>query len=152
MRLLICFDGSANAQRAIEVAGRLFPRAEAEVANAWQPPLPLAAMKGGVAFSVEREVEADLEQQAQAQSQATAERGAELARAAGLEARPLEVQAAGALWSAILDAADERDADVIVAGSRGWGEFRALLLGSTSAGLVHHSERPVLVVRMGGQR
>ena len=149
MRLFICFDGSANAERAITRAGQLFPDADATVAHAWQPPLPIAAMKGGIAFEVAREVEDDLDNQALDHARSVTQRGGETAKAAGLDAHPLEIRAAGALWSALLDAADEYDADVIVAGTRGWGEIRALLLGSTSSGLVHHSRRPVLVVPEG---
>ena len=146
MRLVLAFDGSAHAEHAIQRAGALFPGAAAHVAHAWQPPLPIGAMKGGVAFAVAREVEEDLAAQAEAHAESVAGRGAELARGAGLDAEPLAVPAAGALWSALLDASDDLDADAIVAGSRGWGEVRSLVLGSTSSGLVHHSERPVLIV------
>ena len=146
MRIFICFDGSPHSEQAVEQAGALFAGAEALVAHAWQPPLPIASMKGGAAFQVAHEVEADLAAQANAHALETAEAGARRATVAGLRARPLEVRAAGAVWSALLDAADEHDADVLVAGSRGWGEVRSLLLGSTSSGLVHHARRPILVV------
>jgi nucleotide-binding universal stress UspA family protein len=43
--------------------------------------------------------------------------------------------------------AETRDAMVVVAGSQGHGRVAAVLLGSVSAGLVHHAERPVLVIR-----
>ena len=144
--LLICTDGSPGSDRAVEAAGRFFPGATALVAHAWQPPLPIAAMRGGVAFQVAEEVQSDLEEQARGNAEAVAERSAGLAREAGLDARPLVIEATGAVWSELLSAADEHDADLIVAGSKGWGEIRSLLLGSTSAGLVHHSARPVLVV------
>lgn len=38
-------------------------------------------------------------------------------------------------------------AQLVVVGSRGWGGFRELLLGSTGQALIHHSECPVMVVR-----
>lgn len=40
-------------------------------------------------------------------------------------------------------------ADLIVAGSRGLGPVRRLVLGSVSDGLVHHAERPILIARGG---
>jgi len=46
----------------------------------------------------------------------------------------------------LLAAADDHDADVIVVGSRGFGGFPTLLLGSTSTQLAQHSHRPVLIV------
>jgi len=43
--------------------------------------------------------------------------------------------------------ASERDAQLIVVGSHGWGTARRLLSGSVSTGLVHSAPCPVLVVR-----
>jgi nucleotide-binding universal stress UspA family protein len=65
-------------------------------------------------------------------------------RKAGVEyvARLAEGPAAGG----ILATADEIDPDLIVLGSRGVGGFPNLLLGSTSAQVVEHSSRPVVVV------
>jgi nucleotide-binding universal stress UspA family protein len=48
--------------------------------------------------------------------------------------------------TALLGAADEYGADVIVVGSRGTGGFPGLQLGSTSHQLVQHSVKPVVVV------
>jgi nucleotide-binding universal stress UspA family protein len=47
------------------------------------------------------------------------------------------------VWRAILDLAAEHDARAIVVGSRGQGGVTDVLLGS----VVHHADRPVLVVR-----
>jgi nucleotide-binding universal stress UspA family protein len=43
--------------------------------------------------------------------------------------------------------ARERDAQLIVVGSHGWGAARRLFSGSVSTGLVHSAPCPVLVVR-----
>ena len=43
--------------------------------------------------------------------------------------------------------AGERDAQLIVVGSHGWGATRRFLSGSVSTGLVHSAPCPVLVVR-----
>ena len=53
------------------------------------------------------------------------------------EGRPVE---------ALLDAAKENDAKMIVVGSHGEGAMSAAFLGSTALKLLHHSEIPVLVV------
>jgi nucleotide-binding universal stress UspA family protein len=46
----------------------------------------------------------------------------------------------------LLDVAEEIDADVLVVGSRGFGGFPQMLLGSTSTQLAQHSRRPVVIV------
>ena len=43
--------------------------------------------------------------------------------------------------------ADERDAAAVVVGTRGLGRVKSAMLGSTSRGLMHHTRRPVVVVR-----
>jgi len=47
----------------------------------------------------------------------------------------------------IVDAAKELGADMIVIGSRGWGEIRSVLLGSVSERVLHLARCPVLIVR-----
>lgn len=46
---------------------------------------------------------------------------------------------------AILDIADEVDADLIVVGSRGLGVTKRFFLGSVSTRLAHHAHRSVLI-------
>jgi nucleotide-binding universal stress UspA family protein len=47
----------------------------------------------------------------------------------------------------IIAEADNRDAGVIVMGSRGRGDLAGLLVGSTAHKVIHLARRPVLVVR-----
>ena len=47
----------------------------------------------------------------------------------------------------ILEATETKDADLIVVGSRGLGQYAELLLGSVSRKVLHLSKRPVMVVK-----
>jgi nucleotide-binding universal stress UspA family protein len=48
-------------------------------------------------------------------------------------------------WESLLELAEAEDADAIVVGTRGRTGVGSLI-GSVSDGLVHHSDRPVVVV------
>jgi len=54
--------------------------------------------------------------------------------------------AQGATVETILKEASKLDIDIIVVGSHGRGAMHQLLVGSVSEGVIHGSERPVLVV------
>jgi nucleotide-binding universal stress UspA family protein len=73
--------------------------------------------------------------------------GVALAEAAGLMAEPAVVTTVGPLWGALVDAAETRGATAIAVGSRGLSGVKSVLLGSVSDSIVHHTVRPVLVVR-----
>lgn len=72
------------------------------------------------------------------------------ARDAGLE--PTCGLQRGVPAEEICHAADEIDADLIVVGAHGWGPMKRLVLGSVSAGVMHHAKCPVLVVRADATR
>jgi nucleotide-binding universal stress UspA family protein len=71
----------------------------------------------------------------------------ELAAGEGAEVEAVIVERAPA--EALVELAAERDARVIVIGTRGESPIRGALLGSTAHKLLHLSDRPVLVVPAG---
>ena len=143
--LLLCYDGSDNARRAVELAGEQFPGRRSLLLNLWESWTGRAPGLAGVVPPV-RGMELELDEIAAEQSQETTQAGVELAAAAGLAAEPLtEKVADGPVWKAVLDTADQHGAAAIVMGSRGLtGISKAL--GSVSHGVVHHSRLPVLIV------
>jgi nucleotide-binding universal stress UspA family protein len=144
--MILCYDGSEDARHAIRRAGGLFAGRRALVVTVWQP----TAAPGALGFAGETAGMVDLFELDRAAAEAgdrVAEEGARLARDAGLRAEPVAVQAAGPVWKTIVDLADRDDAATIVMGSRGRAGLRAMLLGSVSSSVVHHADRPTLVVR-----
>jgi len=137
--ILVSYDGSADAQAAINRAAQLMPVAEATVLMVWEPFLEMLARGGYV--DCEKIDEANRE----AASIIAAE-GAERATAAGLVAQPRSDRLHGNVADTILDAAAETDADLIVMGTRGRSAVKSFLLGSVSHAVVQHADRAVLVV------
>ncbi|HEY3612482.1 MAG TPA: universal stress protein [Gaiellales bacterium] len=135
--ILLCYDGSDDAFRAIELAGSLFPGRSAVVLSVWE--------KYGVLSGIQR-VDDELMQEA---TQQMAADGRERAQSAGFSATPVAIEAEHGVASAIVDAADEHDAALIVMGTRGNTGIRSLLLGSVSHSVAHHAHRPLLIVPSG---
>lgn len=160
--VLLCYDGSMSARRAIRESGALLGGGSAIVLTVWESlgsallrhPVPETTKLGrelkGISEEVVEEVDAGIADRADA----TAAEGADLATAAGFDAEPLARRALAraaerdtvTVWRAILDTADEKDAAVVVLGARGHSALRSALLGSVSYGVLHHSTRPALVV------
>ena len=146
--VLIGFDDSEQSRAAVRQAARLFAGRSAIVATVWRTIESVAAASlVAVPAYVTSEAVDKLDESARAKALEVAERGAQLAADAGLEATAEPIAADGSVWPALVRAADERDAAVVVVGSRGRSGMKSALLGSVSSGVVHNSERPVLIVR-----
>ena len=150
--ILVSYDGSADAQAAIDRVAQLMPGAEATVLTVWEPFIDLLARSGGLGMGVGVGMAgsyADSEKVDAANGEAalaSATEGAQRATAAGLVAQPRPESRDGDIASTILVAAAAVGADVIVMGTRGLGSMKSFLLGSVSHAVVQHADRPVLVV------
>jgi len=139
--ILICYDGSPGAARAIEAAAELLGPRRAVVLDVGPPLTPgesYAAMSPVVPGAAFEELNADAALE-------RAREGVERARSAGFAAEP-RGEVATPTWEGIVDAADEIDAAVIVMGSRGLTGVRELVEGSLSHQVAEHASRPVLIV------
>jgi nucleotide-binding universal stress UspA family protein len=139
--ILICYDGSDDAHRAIDAAAALLGPRRAIVLDVG-PPLTAAesyaamsTVAPGAAFE---ELNSD-------DALRRARTGAERARRAGFEAEARGGIAAPT-WEGIVDVADEIGAAVIVLGSRGLKGAREVFEGSISHEVAEHAGRPVLIV------
>ena len=135
--LVVGIDGSDGARAAVKEAVELAAQLEAKVTFVFA----FRAPRSFVGDPLYRNVISDeLECGWTALSEA-----ADLAEAAGLEAKTEIVE--GDAAEGLLLLARARDADLIVVGSRGLGSIRGALLGSVSRAITKHADLPVLVVK-----
>lgn len=149
--VLIAYDGSGPARRAIADAAKLLGSRRTLVVTVWEPGLAYATMalpspNELIAPMVDPEVAHDVDRALHRHAERVSRDGAELARSLGLDAEPLSAPDDGEVAHAILDLARTHHAAAIVVGSRGLGGLRARLEGSTSKGVLKHASCPVLVV------
>ena len=148
--ILIAYDGSAPARRAVREAAELFDSRPVLVATVWEEALAYSSTSTAgmdlqptpVDVSLAQEVAQEMETHARR----VAEEGAEQARSAGLEAEAVPIAGDASAADAIVEAARERGVAAIVIGSRGLTGLRARVEGSTSSGVVKHAACPVLIV------
>lgn len=147
--VVIGYDGSHDAQRAVELAAAVLRADAALVVNVWstattitQPGAAFAAPSPPSEAEVRRLEEAALQ---------VAEDGAARARDAGLSAHAVVAQGASAegIAKTLCDLAEARDATLVVVGRRGLSRLKEVVLGSVSNAAVHDGRRPVLVVPNG---
>jgi nucleotide-binding universal stress UspA family protein len=147
--VVIGYDGSSDAQRAVELAAAVLRADAALVVNVWstvttmtQPGTPFGAPSPPSEAELRGLEDAALQ---------VAEEGAARARQAGLSARAVVAQGASAedIAKTLCDLAETRDATLVVVGRRGMSRLKEVVLGSVSNAAVHDGRRPVLVVPNG---
>jgi nucleotide-binding universal stress UspA family protein len=143
--ILIGFDGSDGSAHAVKTAARFFPGAHAVVVHVLHTPNFYASGYAG-APAMPADVQQDVQETLEQQANETVERGKRLAREAGLEADGVAFVSPSAPWRHLLGAAEDTHARAIVVGSRGRGEIKSLVLGSTSQALAHRTHVPLLIV------
>jgi nucleotide-binding universal stress UspA family protein len=140
-QVLVCYDGSPEAEHAVGAAASLFGSRRAVVLCV----APAMTFAEGVAATSSVVPGNAFEDLNRADALRRAEAGAVLARRSGLDAVAQATIASGPAVG-IVDAASEIDAAVIVVGSRGFGGLRELVRGSVSHDVAIHADRPVLIV------
>lgn len=152
--VLIAYDGSDAARRAIHETAKLFGSRRALVMTVWEASLPYELAAGmqpadiaPLPTVVDVETAQEIDDTLQARADRVAQDGTALAKSLGLQAEPLVVAEEGLnVADAIVKLARERDAVAIVIGSRGHTGLRAAFEGSTSSAVLKHSPCPVVTV------
>jgi len=140
-RVVVGVDGSEESKRALQLACEEASEHGAEllVVSAWTPPPPPTAPPFG-SFPWGADT-TQLVENAEAALQKTLGEVLGDSPSVPIEARVAEGNAAKVLIDL------SRSADMLVVGSRGYGGFSGLLLGSVSQQVVAHAECSVVVAR-----
>src|SRR5215211_485685 len=147
--VLLAYDGSDAAGRAIASAGPLLEPRTAQVAYAFTPLARslFGRRLRGLRPELLADAEGELEEAEAREARELCETGVRLAEQAGLSAQPLLLhQEEESVWQAVTKAAGERQAEATVIGAHGHRGLAQRLLGSSSQDLVEHSRVPVLAV------
>lgn len=146
--MLIAYDGSPRADAALEQAARLLRTREVEILTAWEPAARLTARTMGRSGMPQTPVgHVDTaEDPAWEAAQEVCRQGVAKAEALGLVGRAHLVEMTTTIADAIVEAANELDADVIVTGTRALTGFKALWTTSTADQILRNAGRPVFIV------
>ncbi|HEV7897747.1 MAG TPA: universal stress protein [Planosporangium sp.] len=154
--VIIGFDGSPAAERALREAAALLAPCPALVVVVWEAgyafELATLPIRGFEPPPTVVDIRAGFErdQRMYEAAQRMAQHGEEMARQAGLEAESLVVADEITVADTLLRLAREFDSRAIVVGAHGHRAITELLLGSTSQEVIRRAPCPVVVVR--GQR
>lgn len=148
--LMIAYDGSPNADRAIAYAGRFLRADLTHVVTAWRPggvaPTGISALAGGVQPYLDPQMDAEVDAALRDEATEVNVRGVGLATEAGLTAKGSLAEVESTVWGALVAAADALDVDMLVTGTRGETGLRALVHSSVAEHVLKHCGRPVFIV------
>ena len=148
-RLLIAFDGSANAKRALDFVCSLEAKrgSRVVVVNVVEPvsnPASLSLLPASARSYIQHEVAALNDERKTEARKAVAAAVAQLKRNGWPATGVVQV---GAPLDGVLSAANEQSAEILVLGARATSGLERALLGSVANGALNRSHVPVLLVR-----
>lgn len=145
--ILICYDGSADADAAVDAAAALMPGQPATLLTVWEPFVEVVTRYGpGLELWPEQLDQRRIDEAAQSAATERAEQGAARARGAGLDARGVAQPRGTTIGETILEEARALSAQLIVIGTRGLTGVKSMVAGSVSHAVLQHSDRPVMIV------
>jgi nucleotide-binding universal stress UspA family protein len=145
--LLLGYDGSPEAARAIAIGALLLPEAEVQIVNIWTPPFASRSLWSRLRARAKNldGLSELLVEEGSAEAQQMADDGVALGAAAGWRPAPLVHRGYGDIGFEFARLGENLGPDAIIVGARGLSGARAAL-GSVSDSTVHYSTVPVLVI------
>jgi nucleotide-binding universal stress UspA family protein len=142
--IVVGTDGSPSAHAAVDTAGEIARQTEDATVHVVSGYHPLAAAElTRLVHDLPDEFAGTVS--SDSTGLVVVDEAARRLRSVGIDSVTHAVPTSGA--EAILDVAEEVDADLIVVGAHGYGVGQRLLHGSVSTKIVHHAPCSVLVVR-----
>jgi nucleotide-binding universal stress UspA family protein len=147
--ILLCYDGSEDAQAALELTITLFAGKPVTVVAVWEPYSEVISHEGwgfGYGYAPPPGDVEQIDASVCRHATGAVEDAVRRLKEKGLEVSGRVEAMRGSIAATVLALGDELDADAIVLGTRGRSGVRSLLLGSVSHAVLQHADRPVLVV------
>ena len=147
--ILLCFDGSEDAQAAVDLTATLFADRPVTVLAVWEPYVEIISHEGwgfGFGYAPPPGDVSAIDEAVRRHATEAVEAAVGNLREKGITATPRVEPMGGTIAGTVLAVGDELDADAIVLGTRGRAGIKSLLLGSVSHAVLQHADRPVLVV------
>lgn len=150
--VLIGYDGSEAADRALRAARDVLSARRAVIVTVWESSLPIlvdtgVGEMGSPTLIADPSTAFVLDDAAENNGHRVVAQGVRLARSLGFtEVTDIVVPDASNVAGTLVELAEEHGAGAIVVGSHGHSRMYARLMGTTSASLVRHARCPVLVV------
>lgn len=148
--VLIGFDGSETAERAVRAAAEVISLRTALVVAVYEAAIAFQGNYAGLdvqAVPIDLQAAAAVDEALYENARLRAAHGAELMRGLGFAAEPLVAAGDVSAGATLVRLARERDASLIVVGSHRYGRVERMLVGSTSRHVLEHAPCPVLLVR-----
>ena len=137
-KILVAFDGSPNSKEACEIATILAKGYKSKLTVVHVLP-PIAILT----VPLREEYETSIENKANIEALKMESQ----LKKQGIEAKTRILRSKDSIASSLIDFSKDEKVDLIVAGTRGLGGFRRMVLGSVSTNLLNRASSPVLVVR-----
>jgi nucleotide-binding universal stress UspA family protein len=140
--IVVAFDGSEHAEAAVRTACDVAKRYDARLHLVHVPELydqSVAVAASGMAMPVRPETLEDM-------GERMVERGTRIAKEAGVSPASTDIRP-GPPADAIVSAAEDQHADLIVSGRRGLGNLTGALLGSVTQAIASRADCAVLTVK-----